>query len=461
VSRVIALPTRLRRPGVVDPAGSAKIFASALLALILLGAVLLSTPWTTEGNARTPVVDALFTSVSAAAVTGLVTVDTQSHWNLFGEIVILALIQAGGLGFMIGAALILQVLRSGQMTLRDEMLIREGGAAISLREAGHTSARIVRFTVVVEAVCAILLAVRFSRDMPVHEALYYGLFHSISAFCNAGFDLFGSFGSVAPYQSSLWVNGVLMVLIQAGSLSYLIFADLAAGRRWSSLGLDTKLVLAANGILLAIGTVTFLIAEWDAALAPVSEANRPVAALFQSVSARTAGYASVNFADVHAVTLFIWVGIMLVGGASGSTAGGVKLATMGVVIAAVVSTVRGRSEATAFGRRIDTLVVYRAMAIITLFMLAHFMVTAALAITEDLFGDQSASFISLMFEAMSALATVGLTTGITPTMTTAGKLVLCVAMIFGRLGPLTAAYALQRRQQRIAYRLPAAPVRIG
>jgi trk system potassium uptake protein TrkH len=137
------------------------------------------------------------------------------------------------------------------------------------------------------------------------------------------------------------------------------------------------------------------------------------------------------------------------------------LATMGVVIAAVVSTVRGRSEATAFGRRIDTLVVYRAMAIITLFMLAHFMVTAALAITEDLFGDQSASFISLMFEAMSALATVGLTTGITPTMTTAGKLVLCVAMIFGRLGPLTAAYALQRRQQRIAYRLPAAPVRIG
>jgi trk system potassium uptake protein TrkH len=274
VSRVIALPTRLRRPGVVDPAGSAKIFASALLALILLGAVLLSTPWTTEGNARTPVVDALFTSVSAAAVTGLVTVDTQSHWNLFGEIVILALIQAGGLGFMIGAALILQVLRSGQMTLRDEMLIREGGAAISLREAGHTSARIVRFTVVVEAVCAILLAVRFSRDMPVHEALYYGLFHSISAFCNAGFDLFGSFGSVAPYQSSLWVNGVLMVLIQAGSLSYLIFADLAAGRRWSSLGLDTKLVLAANGILLAIGTVTFLIAEWDAALAPVSEANR-------------------------------------------------------------------------------------------------------------------------------------------------------------------------------------------
>jgi trk system potassium uptake protein TrkH len=341
------------------------------------------------------------------------------------------------------------------------MLIREGGAAISLREAGHTSARIVRFTVVVEAVCAILLAVRFSRDMPVHEALYYGLFHSISAFCNAGFDLFGSFGSVAPYQSSLWVNGVLMVLIQAGSLSYLIFADLAAGRRWSSLGLDTKLVLAANGILLAIGTVTFLIAEWDAALAPVSEANRPVAALFQSVSARTAGYASVNFADVHAVTLFIWVGIMLVGGASGSTAGGVKLATMGVVIAAVVSTVRGRSEATAFGRRIDTLVVYRAMAIITLFMLAHFMVTAALAITEDLFGDQSASFISLMFEAMSALATVGLTTGITPTMTTAGKLVLCVAMIFGRLGPLTAAYALQRRQQRIAYRLPAAPVRIG
>jgi trk system potassium uptake protein TrkH len=461
LARVITLPMRLGRPGMVDPASSAKIFATALIVMVLIGTILLSVPWATEDGTRTPLVDAFFTSVSAGAVTGLVTVDTQSHWSLFGELVILALIQAGGLGFMIGAALILQFLRSGQTSLRDEILIREGGAAISLREATHTTARIVRFTVIVEAACAALLAARFARDMPVHEAIYYGLFHSISAFCNAGFDLFGNFGSIAEYQSSLWVSGVLMILIQAGALSYLVFADLGAKRRWVSLSLDTKLVLVVNAFLLAAGAVSFLVAEWNASLAPVPETARPLAALFQSVSARTAGYASVNFADAHALTLFVWVAIMMVGGASGSTAGGVKLATLGVVMAAVVSTVRGRSEATAFGRRIETLVIYRAMAIIALFMLVHFLVTAALGISEDLFGGRDSSFIALMFEAMSAMATVGLTTGITPTMTTAGKLILCVAMLFGRLGPLTAAYALQRRQARVAYRLPVAPVRIG
>jgi trk system potassium uptake protein TrkH len=253
----------------------------------------------------------------------------------------------------------------------------------------------------------------------------------------------------------------MVLLIQAGALSYIALADVTAHRRWAPLALDTKLVLIGNAVLLVGGAAVFLAAEWSRALADTPAAARPLAAVFQSVAARTAGFATVNIADLHTLTLFVWVGIMLVGGASGSTAGGVKLTTVGVVVAAVLSTLRGREEPHLFGRRLTTPLVFRAMTVIVLMMLAHFLTTGLLAATEDLLADNEVSFIALMFEAMSALATVGLSTGITPSLSTAGKLVLCGAMFFGRLGPLTAAYALQRRDQPVPFRLPVAPVRIG
>jgi trk system potassium uptake protein TrkH len=431
------------------------------MTVVALGTALLATPWTTESGESTPTIDALFTAMSASAVTGLVTVDTQTHWNFFGELVILILIQTGGLGFMVGASLILQTLRRGQTRLSDVLLVQDGAPTLSLREATDLAGRIIRFTVTVEAIGALFLTVRFSQDMPIARAIWYGTFHSISAFCNAGFDLQGHFQSLIPYQSSLLINGTVMVLIQAGALSYIVFADMAKRRRWTEFSLDTKLVLVANAILLAFGALVFLIAEWDRSLAAMPESSRPLAALFQSVSARSAGYATVNLADIHSLTMFVWVAIMLIGGASGSTAGGAKLTTVGVVVAAVLSTLRGQEEPTLFRRRLATGLVYRAMAIITVMVIVHFLVTASLGITEGLIGNRDTSFISLMFEAMSAIATAGLSTGITPSLSTAGKLVLCVAMLFGRVGPLTTAYALQRRQQKVQYRLPVGPVRIG
>ena len=458
---IIKLPPARDRPDVPNARGHAKIFALALLAVMALGTLLLATPWTTESGNATALDDAFFTAVSAAAVTGLVTVDTQQHWNFAGELVILLLIQAGGLGFMVGASLVLQTLRRGQTRLSDAVLIQNGAPTLSLREAGYLARRIVRFTLVTEAIGAALLTIRFAREMPLPEALWHGTFQAVSAFCNAGFDLQGGYLSLIGYRTDVWVNVVIMLLIQAGALSYIALADVARERRWSPLPLDTKLVLIANAVLLASGTATFLAAEWSRGLADTPESARPLAALFQSVAARTAGFASVNFGDLHTVTLFVWMGIMLIGGASGSTAGGVKLTTIGVVVVAVVSTLKGREEPTVFGRRLATPLVFRAMAVIALMFLAHFVATVLLAITENLIGGSEVGFVELMFEAMSALATVGLTTGITPDLTTAGKLVLCGAMFFGRLGPLTAAYALQRRQHPIRYRLPVAPVRIG
>lgn len=428
---------------------------------MVVGAALLASPWTTESGEPTSVVDALFTAVSAAAVTGLVTVDTGTHWNFLGEVVILVLIQVGGLGFMVGASLVLQTLRRGAIRLSDVMLVKDGAPTLSLQEAVVLSRRIVIFTFAAEAAGAAVLTLRFWQDMPLSEALWFGVFHAVSAFCNAGFDLQGGFASLIPYQHSLVVNGTIILLIQAGALSYVVLAEVATRRRWATLALDSKLVLSANGVLLLAGAGLFLAAEWGRTLEGTAVEVRPLVALFQSTAARTAGFATVNFAEAHHVTLFLWVALMLIGGASGSTSGGVKLATVGVVVAAVVSTLRGEEETQLFRRRVPPPLVFRAMAVIAIMIAVHFVATAVLAATEGVYGGAEFGFIALMFEAMSALATVGLSTGITPSLTTAGKLVLCAAMFFGRLGPLTVAYALQRRQQPARLRFPAATVRIG
>lgn len=458
---VIELPPPASPPEPPNPGHQAALFPVVLAAVVALGAVLLATPWATRSGTATGPIDALFTAVSAVSVTGLVTVDTADHWNRFGQAVILVLIQIGGLGFMVGASVVLLALRRGQTGLADALLARAGDPAVSLREVTDLSRRIAVFTLVVEGVGAALLAAHFAREMPLGEAVWSGVFHAASAFCNAGFDLQGGFASLAAYREAPVVNAVIMLLIQAGALSFVVLADVAKERRWGRLALDSKLVLSANAVLLVAGTIVFLATEWDRSLASTPWEWKPLAALFQSVAARTAGFATVNFGEAQGVTLFVWVALMLIGGASGSTAGGVKLATAGVVAAAVVSTLRGLDEPQVFGRRISATLVFRAMAIIAVMIAVHFTTTALLAITEDYGGGRAFGFADLLFEAMSVLATVGLSTGITPQFTDAGKLVLCAAMFFGRLGPLTVAYALQARQRRPRHRFPTAAVRIG
>lgn len=205
----------------------------------------------------------------------------------------------------------------------------------------------------------------------------------------------------------------------------------------------------------------FLVVEWNSAMVNIDPVWKPLDALFQAIAARTAGFSSVDWSQAHSSTLYLWTAVMLIGGTAGSTAGGIKLATLAVLILAVISTLRGQEEPQAFGRRIGVSVIFRALAIAVMFMIVHFVLALALVLSEDIFNDNAFSFVSLMFEAMSALATVGLTTGITPDLSTTGKLVLCLGMFIGRLGPITAAYALQRRQQQPRYRYPEGQIRLG
>jgi len=459
-TQVIDLPAAPERPAVPNVRRHAKLFALGLLVTVLLSGALLTLPWFSVDGNWTPLVDALFTAASAACVTGLVVVDTRDHWNFAGQVVILVLIQAGGLGFMVGASLLLRALQRGASSLRDTLLLRDGAPTLSLREAASLSGRIVRFTVMMEGIGALVLTARFSLDQPLHEALWHGIFHSVAAFCNAGFDLQGGFSSIGNYRDSFVVNLMLMVLIQAGSLSYLFFADIALHRRFKRFSLETKIVLLMNTLLLVGGAAIFLGAEWNATLTHVPVIERPLVALFQSVSARTAGMATVSFESATSITLFTWVAIMFIGGGSGSAAGGVKLTTVGVVGLAVVSTVRGQLEPQVFGRRIPTTLIFRSMAVIAIMFVAHFVATLGVVICEH-FSGGDARFIDIMFETMSALSTTGISTGITPHLSSAAKIVLCVTMFFGRLGPLTAVYALQLRQQVVRYKFPEAPVRIG
>ncbi|HEV2128671.1 MAG TPA: potassium transporter TrkG [Thermomicrobiales bacterium] len=472
--QVMELPPPPRRRPVPTARSNAKVFALAYIMLVAIGTVLLSSPLASESREWTPLVDALFTAISATAVTGLVTVPTQEHWSFFGEALILLMIQAGGMGFMVGASLVLITLRRSS-SLRGSLIMRDGAPTLSLSEARMLTGRILRFMLVVEAIGATLLAVEYSPESDgIFDAIWWGTFHAVSAFCNAGFDLQSGGRSLYGFRESFLINLTVMSLVQLGALSFMFFADLWQRKIWLSpvhwhprrfwyeLQMDSKLILIANYSLVLFGAIAFMIIEWNTGLSHIPWAlDKVVASFFQSVSARTAGFATISFSETQSGTLFLWLGMMLIGGAAASTAGGVKLATFSVVVLAVLSTVRGQVEPQFGGRRIPTVLVFRAMTIIAIFLIVHFFLTLSLVFTEDVLNREDFSFLSLMFETMSALATVGVSTGLTGDLSSAGKLVLCVAMFVGRLGPLTAVYALQRRESRQDYRYPEAWVRMG
>ena len=438
----------------------AKLFVAAVLVIFFLGAGLLMLPWASEDDLNVNVIDALFTAVSAFSVTGLQTVDPQAQWSFFGELVILILIQLGGFGFMAGTSLILIALGRGS-SLRANMMMQDGSPTMTLRDASQFSIRIIKFMVIVEVIGAIILTAHFMRYESFGVSIWWGIFHSISAFCNAGFDLQGGFASMNRHNESPVLLMTLAGLIQFGAVSYMVVADLWKQRKWRPLQLDTKLVLITNFSLIAITTVIFMIVEWNSSMHDVETGWKPLNALFQAVAARTAGLSSADWHLAHDSTMYLWIVIMMVGGAAGSTAGGVKLATIAVVIMTVTSSIRGQSEPQAFGRRIAPTVAYRALAVITLFMAMHFVLSMMLVISEDVLNAEDFSFLSLMFEAMSALATVGLSTGITPTLSEGGKIVLMLGMCVGRLGPITLVYALQKKQRQDRYRFAESTIRIG
>ncbi|HET7703370.1 MAG TPA: potassium transporter TrkG [Candidatus Limnocylindrales bacterium] len=440
------------------PASPSAVLVAGFAAMIAVGTVLLLLPFSTEPGTSTDLVTALFTATSAVCVTGLVVVDTASHWSPFGELVILALIQVGGFGFMTGSTLLLFVLVRRRTGLRDRILVQASTGGVELGSVLVLVRRVAVFTILVEGIGAVVLAAAFLiRGSDVAGALWWGVFHSVSAFNNAGFDLMGGFRSLADFATDPLVLTTIGVLIVLGGLGFAILGDSFGKRRWSRLALETKVVVLTTVALLVGGSLLIGVLEWGnpATLGAIPEAHRPLNAIFESVTLRTAGYAVLDQGGLGAATLYVAIVLMFIGAASGSTGGGIKVNTFSVLLIAIVSTVRGRPAAEAFGRRLPHDVVYRALSV----ALLSIAFVASVAFGVILVG--GAGFADAVFEATSAFGTVGLTTGITPSLPDPARLLLVVAMFAGRLGPLTLVLALAARQHPVAYRPAVESLRIG
>ncbi len=441
---------------------STAVFSIGFLALILVGTVLLTLPFSSADGTFTNPLDAAFTAVSASCVTGLITLDTATAWSTFGHVVIITLIQIGGLGFMTIAMLLSLIIRRN-ITPQERRL-----AAMSYNLDEFDSIlplikRIIIGTFMIELLGAMLLATRFVPDFGWQLGIRKSIFHSISAFCNAGFDTIGvgntAISGMSHYATDPIVNLTLSFLIIIGGIGFLVWSELynffTHRRRLSAY---TKLVLIITAILLVIGTVLFAILEWNHALAEINGFfSKLLVSFFQSVTWRTAGFATVPNGNFTEASLLLGSLLMFVGGASGSTAGGVKVVTVGILFYTVWSVFLGKKNTVMFGRKISDHSFVRATSVIVV------QLTAILLGSLILSASTPFHLLDVLYEVVSAVSTVGVTTGITPMLTALPKLTLMVLMYFGRVGVLTVSYAvlnnLMKDQSSIEY--PEAKMLIG
>lgn len=434
----------------------AKLLALGFLGIILLGTSLLCLPFASyEGH--TSFVDALFTATSATCVTGLVTLTTATHWTLFGKIVIILLIQIGGLGFMTFVSLSAIILNKN-ISLHERKLMVQSTGSLELRGVINLIKRVALGTMLIEGAGAILLTVRFlSLGNSFLNSLWYGIFHSISAFCNAGFDILG-YNSLINYSSDPFILITISLLIIIGGIGFLVWNDFVSYKfNFKKYKLHSKLALLITSILIFGGWMLLYITERNASLGSFSEGDKWLNAFFQSVTLRTAGFDSINQGSLSRGGSVISVVFMLIGGCPGSTAGGIKAITFLVVILNTISFARDKDSITIFKKRISDTTVKQACAIMTLYLLAVCAVTVAICLIE---GD-SFSLGNIIYEVASAIATVGLTQGITPLLSVASKMILCFAMYFGRLGGLTLLLAIAEKQLGASLERPYEKILIG
>jgi len=449
-----AIPARVRRPP--PPPGVA--LASGFAALIALGTLLLTLPISSASGSWTRPIDALFTATSAVCVTGLVVLDTGTHWSGFGQVVIFGLFQLGGVGFMAGSTFFLLVLGGRRAGLRDRLVAQATTGAANLGSAVSVLRRVALFALIVELAGTAMLTVAFLlHGREPLEAAWYGAFHAVSAFNNAGFDLMGGYASLTAYKDDAILLGTIGAMIILGGLGYVIVGDVAFRRRWSRLSLETRLVLSTSLALLLVGTVAIAAIEWSnpATLGGLPEWQRVLNAAFESTTLRTAGFSALPTGELATASLFVVLVLMFIGGASGSTAGGIKVNTFALLLVAIISTARGWPYVSAFGRRIPDGLIYRSLSVALLSVAAAIVFALGLQLLSD------APFIAVVFESISAIATVGASTGITPDLADPARLWLVPAMFLGRLGPLTLALALAARTSVVRYRPAEESIRIG
>ena len=421
----------MRRPNAVQT------LALGFALLILAGACLLSLPIASRNGETIPWTDAVFTAASASCVTGLTVYDTATQFSAFGQVVLLLLIQIGGLGF-VTASLPAALLVRRRLGLRQRALLQDSVGALQLGGVVRLARRALKVTAVSEGLGAALLTLWFCPRYGLGRGLWMSLFHAVSAFCNAGFDLLGTGASLTTLAGEVWPNVILMTLVICGGLGFLVWEDLLVHgchlRRWR---LHSKIVVFSTAALFAGGAAAFYILEGNHAFAGAGPAKRALMAAFQSVTCRTAGFNTAPLTALSQSGTLLTMILMFIGAGSGSTGGGAKVNTVAVLLLSALARVRRKEDVNVFHRRLDAETIQKAYSSVSIFFLVCLTGTMVLCL-------QGISLDSALFEAISAVGTVGLTRGVTPYLPALSKVVVVLMMFSGRVGSMSVAMAVTR-----------------
>ncbi|MCD7708260.1 MAG: TrkH family potassium uptake protein [Clostridiales bacterium] len=435
-----------------------QFIALGFLLIIIAGACILTLPVASRTREWTGFFDALFTSTSATCVTGLVVVDTCTHWSLFGQLVILVLIQVGGLGF-VTIAVGFSLLFGRRIGLRERDLLKESVNAMEIGGIVKLARKIFIGTAICEGAGAVVLSFRFVPRFGVLKGIYYGVFHSISAFCNAGFDLMGrgnEYASLTSWVQDVPVNITMFALIIIGGLGFTVWNDLWK-KKWhfKRYALHTKIVLSVTLLLVAGGAVLLYIFERNNTLAGMDGKTQVLASIFGSVTARTAGFNTVDTGALTQQSKLLTILLMFIGGSPGSTAGGVKTTTVAVLLIYVFASLRGNSGTNVFHRRVSDEIIHKASMVFILNLAMGLIGAVVILSTSGLAMDD------VLFEVYSAISTVGMSTGITRDLNTVGRVVIIVLMYCGRVGSMTFALSLFAKRESAQTMLPVENITIG
>lgn len=436
-----------------------QMIAIGFAGIILLGAFILSLPIASRDGTSLPFINALFTAASATCVTGLVVYDTYTQFTTFGQVIILCLIQIGGLGFMTVATLFL-MMTGRKIGLAERGLLTDSVNAFHIGGIVRLVRRIIMCTAIFEGIGAIFLAIRFCPEMGFTTGIYYAIFHSISAFCNAGFDLMGSFSpysSLISYQSDILVNLTIMTLIVVGGLGFVVWDDIMEHRlQYARYKLHTKIVLLSTAALIIGGAVLFYLMEKNNTLAAMTSIDRMMASMFQSITPRTAGFNTVDINRLSDNSTFLLMILMMIGASPGSTGGGIKTTTVMVILLATISYIRNHEDINIFHRRLEDNILKRAYCSVTIYTMLSIVCLFLLITIQEL------PIKEIAFETLSAIGTVGLSTGITRELNMLSRIIMIILMYSGRIGSITLAMAIMSRMnKKIAFRNPEEKIIIG
>lgn len=434
-----------------------QILALGFALVIFTGAVLLTLPIASADGTSTNFIDSLFTSTSAVCVTGLVTVDTGTHWNYFGKTVIMFLIEIGGLGFMSFATLF-ALLLGKKITLKERLVLQEAMNTFNIQGLVKMAKYVLVFTFSVQIIGALLLSTQFIPDYGLGKGIYFSIFHAVSGFCNAGFDLIGNFSSLTSYAENPVIILTIASLIAIGGLGFSVWLEIYNYRGLKKLSLHARVAILMTISLIVGGAILMFLFEFNnpGTMKNMSFKGKILSSIFASVTPRTAGFNSISTADMSMAGRFLTIILMFIGGSPGSTAGGIKTTTAAILLMTIVSIIKGREDTEISKRKIPKDLVYKAFALSTLALTLVIGVTMILSITEV-----GASFEYILYEVTSAFGTVGITLGLTTKLSFIGKILIILTMYCGRVGPMTVILALANKKGKSSIKYPEDKILVG